>query len=198
MKSTLMKLFTKIKKEEKMKKVIAVVFLVLLLGSFTSYAAGIKVGDKIGDFKFSDALADKEYSLSSPEFAGRVVYIVYASVSSADDNDHVSDALKANADLDRLKKENKYVGLGIGNNQDSAVPNFIIKAVCKKKSQKTGAIILQDNDFTYGNLIGAPHKIATSLLVDKNRIVRYVYSGKTPADNIPKIIDLIKKYAEEK
>jgi predicted transcriptional regulator len=181
-----------------MKKVIAVVFLVLLLGSFTSYAAGLKVGDKIGDFKLSAALDDKEYSLSSPEFAGRVVYIVYASSSSADDNDHVSDAIKADKDVDLFKKENKYVGLGIGNEKDSPVPNFIIKSISKRKTKSTGAIILLDPDFTYGNLVGAPHKIATSILVDKDRVVRYVYSGKTPMENIPKLIDLIKKYAAEK
>jgi predicted transcriptional regulator len=178
-----------------MKKVIAVVFLVLLLGAFTSYAAGLKVGDKIGDFKLSAALDDKEYSLNSPEFAGRVVYIVYASSSSADDNDHVSDALQANADLERLKSEKKYVGLGIGNQKDSPVPNFLIKQIAKRKQKKTGAIILLDPDFTIGNL-GVPHKIATSILVDKERVIRYIYSGKTPMENIPKIIDLIKKYAE--
>jgi predicted transcriptional regulator len=179
-----------------MKKVIAVVFLVLLLGAFTSYAAGLKVGDKIGDFKLSAALDDKEYSLNSPEFAGRVVYIVYASSSSADDNDHVSDALKANKDLERLKSENKYVGLGIGNQKDSPVPNFMIKMIAKRKTKSTGAIILLDPDFTFGNIAGAPHKIATSVLVDKDRVIRYIYSGKTPMENIPKLIDLIKKYAE--
>jgi predicted transcriptional regulator len=179
-----------------MKKVIAVVFLVLLLGAFTSYAAGLKVGDKIGDFKLSAALDDKEYSLNSPEFAGRVVYIVYASSSSADDNDHVSDALQANADLERLKSEKKYVGLGIGNQKDSPVPNFLIKQIAKRKQKKTGAIILLDPDFTIGNVLGAPHKIATSVLVDKDRVIRYIYSGKTPMENIPKLIDLIKKYAE--
>ena len=179
-----------------MKKVIAVVFLVLLLGAVTSYAAGLKVGDKIGDFKLSAALDDKEYSLSSPEFAGRVVYIVYASSSSADDNDHVTEAIKANKDIDRLKSENKYVGLGIGNEKDSPVPNFLIKSISKSKQKKTGAIILLDPDFTIGNLLGAPHKIATSILVDKERIVRYIYSGKTPMGNIPQLVDLIKKYAE--
>ena len=181
-----------------MKKVIAVVFLVLLLGAVTSYAAGLKVGDKIGDFKLSAALDDKEYSLSSPEFAGRVVYIVYASSSSADDNDHVTEAIKANKDIDRLKSENKYVGLGIGNEKDSPVPNFMIKIIAKRKQKSSGAIILLDPDFTIGNLVGAPHKIATSILVDKQRVVRYIYSGKTPMENIPKLIDLIKKYAEEK
>jgi predicted transcriptional regulator len=178
-----------------MKKVIAVVFLVLLLGAVTSYAAGLKVGDKLGDFKLSAALDDKEYTLSSPEFAGRVVYIVYASSSSADDNDHVSDALQANKDLERLKSEKKYVGLGIGNEKDSPVPNFVIKSIAKRKQKKTGAIILLDPDFTIGNL-GVPHKIATSILVDKERVIRYIYSGKTPMENIPQLIDLIKKYAE--
>ena len=178
-----------------MKKVIAVVFLVLLLGAVTSYAAGLKVGDKIGDFKLSAALDDKEYSLSSPEFAGRVVYIVYASSSSADDNDHVSDALEANKDITRLKSEKKYVGLGIGNQKDSPVPNFVIKQIAKRKQKKTGAIILLDPDFTIGNL-GMPHKIATSILVDKDRVVRYIYSGKSPMENIPKLIELIKQYSE--
>jgi predicted transcriptional regulator len=179
-----------------MKKVVTVVILVLLLGAVTSYAAGLKVGDKIGDFKLSAALDDKEYSLSSPEFAGKVVYIVYASSSSADDNDHVSDALNANKDIQRLKSEKKHVGLGIGNEKDSPVPNFLIKSISKRKQKKTGAIILLDPDFIFGNIVGAPHKIATSILVDKEGIVRYIYSGKTPMENIPKLIDLIKKYSE--
>ena len=156
----------------------------------------LRVGDGITDFRLSDA-NDKEYSLSSPEFAGRVVYIVYASSSSADDNNHVSDAMRASWDLKRLRSENKYVGLGIGNMKDSPVPNFMIKQIARRKQRITGAIILLDPDFTFGNLVGAPHKIATSIIVDKDRIVRYIYSGITPRENIPQIIELIKKYAEK-
>ncbi len=179
-----------------MKKIISVVLLILLCSAFVSYAADLKVGDKLGDFKLKAALDDKEYSLNSPEFAGRAVYIVYASTSSADDNDHVTNAINADKDVMRLKSENKYVGLGIGNEKDSHVPNFVIKMVAKHKQKSSGAIVLLDPDFTIGNLWGAPHKIATSILVDKNRIVRYIYSGKTPAENIPNIIELIKKYSE--
>jgi predicted transcriptional regulator len=178
-----------------MKKIIFGVLMILFCSAVVSYAAELKVGDKLGDFKLSAALDDKEYSLSSPEFAGRVVYIVYASTSSADDNDHVTNALNANKDIIRLKSEKKYVGLGIGNQKDSLVPNFIIKQVAKRKQKSSGAIILLDPNFTIGNL-GTPHKIATSILVDKNRIVRYIYSGKTPAENISQIADLIKKYSE--
>jgi predicted transcriptional regulator len=179
-----------------MKKIIFGVLMVLLCSAFVSYAAELKVGDKIGEFKLKAALGDNEYNLNSPEFAGRAVYIVYASTSSADDNDHVTNAINADKDVMRLKGENKYVGLGIANQKDSPVPNFIIKQVAKSKQKSSGAIILLDPDFTIGNLFGAPHKIATSILVDKNRIVRYIYSGKTPAENIPKIVDLIKKYSE--
>ena len=183
-----------------MQKIIVAVCLVLFLGAFTSYAAGLKVGDKVTDFKLSDALDDKPYSLSAPAFAGKVVYIVYASSSSSDDNDHVTAALKANKDLERLKSENKYAGLGIGNQKDSPVPNFVIKQISKRKQKSSGSIILMDPDFTIGKALGlaSPHKAAVSFLVDKNRIVRYIYSGKTPAENIPKIVELIKQYSEAK
>jgi predicted transcriptional regulator len=78
------------------------------------------------------------------------------------------------------------------------VPNSVIKMVAAKKQKKTGAVILLDPDFIIGNSWVVPHKIATSILIDKERIVRYIYSGKTPPENIPIIISLIKKYAEAK
>ena len=181
-----------------MKKIIVAIFFIVLCSAFISSAAELKVGDKVSDFKLNDALDGKEYSLSSPEFAGKVVYMVYASTSSADDNDHVTNAVNAHKDIIRLKSEKKYIGLGIGNQKDSLVPNFIIKQVAKRKQKSSGSMILLDPDFAIGNILGAPHKIATSVLVDKERVVRYIYSGKTPAENIPKIVELIKKYSEEK
>jgi len=185
-------------KEEKMKKVLIAMMMVLCLGVLTSFAAPLKVGDKMPNFTLKDALEDKEYSLSSPEYANKVVYIVYASSSSADDNDHVTAALNANPDIIRLKSEKKYIGLGIGNQKDSPVPNFMIKMISKRKQKTSGAVILLDPDFTIGNILGleSPHKGAVSVLVDKNRVIRYIYDGKTPAENIPKIVELIKKYSE--
>lgn len=188
----------RLKKEEQMKKIIIAFILVFTLGVFAAYAAPLKVGDKLGDFKLNDALDDKPYSLNSPEFANKVIYMVYASSSSADDNDHVTAALKENRDLERLKSEKKYVGLGIGNQKDSPVPNFLIKQISKRKQKSSGSIILLDPSFILGNSLGltAPHKGAVSVLVDKNRVIRYIYDGKTPAENIPKIVELIKQYSE--
>jgi predicted transcriptional regulator len=78
------------------------------------------------------------------------------------------------------------------------VPNFIIKQIAKRKQKQSASIILLDPNFTIGNALGlaSPNKGAVSVLVDKNRVIRYIYSGKTPAENIPKIVELIKKYAE--
>jgi predicted transcriptional regulator len=177
-----------------MKKTFWLVLLATVLTASFSMAAGLKVGDKAPDFKLEDALTGTVYSLSSPEFAGKVLYIVYASTSAADDNDHVSDALQDNKDIQRLKSEKKYSGLGIANQKDSGVPNFLIKSIAKSKQKKTRAIILLDPDFTIGKIWGVPHKIATSILLDEDHVVRYIYSGKTPAENIPKIIELIKEY----
>lgn len=181
-----------------MKKIISVVLVVLFCSVFVSYAAPLKVGDKMNDFKLKDALEDKDYSLNAPPFANKVIYLVYASSSSADDNDHVSAALIANKDIDRLKNANKYTGLGVGNQKDSPVPNFLIKQISKRKQKSTGAIILLDPNFTVGNALGlaSPNKGAVSVLIDKNRIIRYICLGKTPAENIPKLVELIKKYSE--
>jgi len=181
-----------------MKKIIIAVFLVLFCGAFISHAAELKVGDKLADFKLNDALDNKVYSLSSPEFTGRAVYIVYASTSSSDDNDHVTNAINGDKEIMRLKSENKYVGLGIGNQKDSPVPNFVIKSVAKRKQKSSGAIILLDPDFTIGKVLGlaSPHKAAVSVLVDKNRIIRYIYVGKTPQENIPKLLALIKEISK--
>lgn len=177
-----------------MKKVIFAVLFILLCGSFLSYAAELKVGDKVGDFKLSAALNDNEYSLSSPEFAGKTVYIVYASTSSADDNDHVSEALNADKDVQRLKGEKKYVGLGIANQKDSPVPNFIIKQVAKSKQKKTGAIILLDYDQAILNAWGLKDNASDIVILDKERICRFISSDKLPQDELVKMINIIKEY----
>jgi len=183
-----------------MKKVIAVVFLVLLVGAVTSYAAGIKVGDKIGDFKLKDALTDKEYDFyNSDAFKGKVILLGYADVGHKDQNDHVSDALTADPEIEKLKAEGKYAGLGIGDQKGSwATPNFLIKKFAAEKQKKTGAIILLDPDHSILKLYGLKEQVSTYILIDKDHIVRYIYGGKVPIDNIPQIVELIKKYAEEK
>src|SRR5512136_1180412 len=114
-----------------MKKIIVCVFLAWMWS--VSYAgAELKVGDKAADFILKDSLG-KEYTLNSPEFYGRVVYINYSDINSKDTNKHVDDSLKGDPGIDR---KSSYVGVGIANMKASIVPDFIIARAIKSKQRE--------------------------------------------------------------
>jgi len=153
-------------------------------------AAELKVGDKAQDFKLKDSTG-KEYSLASPEFEGRVMSIFYVDPDEKDMNNHVEDALLKDTGLDR---ETRYKGLGITNMKATALPNFLIKGIVKSKQEKTGAIILLDYNYTILNLWGLKNDSSDVVVLDKERICRYVYNGKLPQEELAKMIQIIKEY----
>jgi predicted transcriptional regulator len=74
------------------------------------------------------------------------------------------------------------------------MPNFIIKSVIKDKKEKTRAIILIDYDYSIVNLWGMKKQASSVVVLDKERICRYVYSGKLPPEEVTKLINVIKEY----
>ena len=180
-----------------MKKTFWIVLLAALLTASFALAAELKVGDKAANFNLKDALTDKEYSFyGSDAFKGKVILLGYADVGHKDDNDHVSDALKADPEIEKLRAEGTYAGLGIGDQKGSwATPNFLIKKFAAEKQKKTSAIILLDPDFRVLNLYGLKEQHSTYILIDKDHIVRYIYAGRIPNADIPKIKALIKEYS---
>jgi predicted transcriptional regulator len=175
--------------EEIMKNLIMGVLLVLLWSTF-AVAADLKVGEKALDFRLRDSLG-KEYTLNSPELKGRVLYFNYSDPSSKDMNKHVDDALKSDPGLDRKKS---YVGLGIANMKASLLPDFAIARVIKSKQQETGATILLDDNYIILNSWGLKNKVSNVVVLDKERICRYIYKGKLPKDEVEKLINKIKEY----
>ncbi len=172
-----------------MKNLIMGVLLVLLWSTF-AVAADLKVGEKALDFRLRDSLG-KEYTLNSPELKGRVLYFNYSDPSSKDMNKHVDDALKNDPGLDRKKS---YIGLGIANMKASLLPDFAIARVVKSKQQETGATILLDDNYIILNSWGLKNKVSNVVVLDKERICRYIYKGKLPADEVEKLINKIKEY----
>jgi len=172
-----------------MKNLIMGVLLVLLWSTF-AVAADLKVGEKALDFRLRDSLG-KEYTLDSPELKGRVLYFNYSDPSSKDMNKHVDDALKSDPGLDRKKS---YVGLGIANMKASLLPDFAIARVIKSKQQETGATILLDDNYIILNSWGLKNKVSNVVVLDKERICRYIYKGKLPKDEVEKLINKIKEY----
>lgn len=153
-------------------------------------AAELKVGDKAPDFSLKDSLG-KTYSLSSPEYQGKVMSIFYVDPDEKDLNNHVEDALLKDPGLERNVR---YKGLGITNLKASKMPNFLIKEVIKNKQEKTGAVILLDYDFTILKLWGLKNDTSSVVLLDKDRICRYVYNGKLPPAEVGKVLKILKEY----
>jgi len=178
------------KKEKGMKKTILAVLLVLLWTASAATAAELKVGDKAADFSLNDSKG-KPFTLQAPEFKGKVISIFYAGTGEADDNNPAQDALHNDKGLDR---KTGYVGIGVANLKSSLVPNFVIKSVIKKKQDKTGATILLDPDYTLINIWGLKNKASNVVVLDKDRICRYLYKGKMPQAEVAKLLSVIKEY----
>lgn len=172
-----------------MKKTVAVVFFILLC-ALPAWASDLKVGQKALNFSLKDSQG-KIYTLDSDEFKGKVLSIFYVDPDKKDLNNHVEDALLKDPELNRNKT---YQGFGITNLKASKLPNFIIKSVIKNKQEKTGAIILLDDKYTILNLWGLKNHSSDVVVLDKDRICRYIYQGKLPPAEVTKIANIIKEY----
>ena len=172
-----------------MKNLVMGVLLALLFYT-SAVAAELKAGDQANDFSLKDSLG-KEYTLNSPELKGRVLYFNYSDPGSKDMNKHVDDTLKSDPGLDRKKS---YVGLGIANMKASLLPDFAIARVIKSKQQETGATILLDDNYIILNSWGLKNKVSNIVVLDKERICRYIYTGKLPPAEVEKLINIIKEY----
>ncbi|MBM4314468.1 MAG: hypothetical protein FJ122_11195 [Deltaproteobacteria bacterium] len=175
-----------------MKKTVFFVLLALFLTMALSAAADLKVGDRAPDFKMKDSTG-KEYSLEDPRFKGKVLYIAYVDPDERDTNNHVEDALIKERDSGALDKA-RYEGFGFANLKATALPNFLIKALIKSKQEKTGAVVLLDYDYTILNLWGLKNDSSEIVVLDKERICRFKYSGKLPPEELEKMIRIIKEY----
>jgi len=173
-----------------MKKVLAAVMVMLLCSVFNVFAAELKVGDKAPDFSLKDSKGDT-YSLNSPVFQGKVMSILYVDPDEKDLNAHVEDALLKDTGLERNVR---YKGLGIANLKATKMPNFLLKSVIKSKQEKTGAVVLLDYDYTILNLWGLKNDTSSVVILDKQRICRYVFNGKLPPAEVEKVLKIIKEY----
>jgi predicted transcriptional regulator len=174
------------------KKTISFVLLMFFSTVALSLAAELKVGDKAPDFKMKDSTG-KEYSLEDPRFKGKVLYIAYVDPDERDTNNHVEDALIKERDSGALDKT-RYEGFGFANLKATNLPNFILKALIKSKQEKTGAVVLLDYDYTILNLWGLKNDSSEIVVLDKERICRYKYSGRLPPEELAKMIQIIKEY----
>ncbi len=173
-----------------MKKTILAVFFVLWWCAIPVWASELKVGEKAPDFSLKDSQG-KVYTLESSEFKGKVLSILYTPSDKKELNNHFEDILHKDPGLDRSKN---YIDIRIANLKASKLPNFIIKSVIKNKQEKTGEIILLDDKYNIINLWGLKNHSSDFIVLDKNRVCRYIYKGKLTPEEINKAISIIKEY----
>ena len=168
------------------------VLLALVWTVSVSLAAELKVGDKASDFKLKDSTG-KEYSLDHPQFKGQgAVHRLYGSRREGHEQS-CGGRPEKERDSGGLDKT-RYESFGIVNLKASMMPNFLIKSAIKSKQEKTGALTLLDFDYTILNLWGLKNDSSDVVVLDKERICRYVYNGKLPPEELAKMIQIIKEY----
>ncbi|MGV8058055.1 MAG: YtfJ family protein [Smithellaceae bacterium] len=173
-----------------MKRTISAVFFVLLWCVLPAWASELKVGEKALNFSLKDSQGTI-YSLDSDAFRGKVLSILYVAPNKRDLNNNVENVLLKDQGLDRNKTYKSFV---ITNLKATRMPNFIVKCVLKNKQEKTGSIILLDDQYTILNLWGLKDHASDLVILDKDRICRYIYFGKLPPEEMGKIVNIIKEY----
>ena len=64
----------------------------------------------------------------------------------------------------------------------------------KNKQENTDSLILLDRDYTIIKLWGMKNHSSNVVILDKDKICRYKYSGKLPPEEVDKLIAVIKEY----
>jgi predicted transcriptional regulator len=178
-----------------MKKLVITLFGTLIaISSLIAQAGKLEVGMKAPDWVFPDA--DKnDFSMDS--WAGKVLQINYVDPDESDLNDPFNDAVDKATDVDKIINKDYFKGFGIVDTKSTWKPNALIRLIAGNKAKKYDTTILFDYKGTLHELWGMPKDSYTVVIVDKNRICRYLYSGKIPETENEKIIQMIIELTKE-
>lgn len=175
-----------------MKKSISVLLFSFLMVSL--YGQKIQVGMKAPDWKFKDA-ENKEYTLNT--WPGKVLQINYVDPDEAELNEPFNESVNKAVDTDKKISREQFQGFGIVDTKSTWKPNGIIRSIAGKKAKKFNTTILFDYEGTLQSLWGLPKDSYSVVILDKNRIVRALYTGKIPDAENEKIIQLIQQLTKE-
>jgi predicted transcriptional regulator len=173
-----------------MKKTFLILLLTILAVSYVSAQTGTKlvIGQKAPEWKFTDA-DKKEFTMNS--WPGKVLQINYVDPDESDLNDPYNDAIDKATDVDKRINKDFFKGFGIVDCKSTWKPNGLIRMIAGNKAKKYDTTILFDYDGILQRDWGMPKDSYSVVIVDKNRIVRAVYTGKIPESENEKIIQLI-------
>lgn len=172
-----------------MKRLTSSLFLILITSLFLFSQTGkLEVGTKAPDWLFPDA-SKKEFSMNS--WAGKALQINYVDPDESDLNDPYNDAIDKAVKVDKRIDSVYFKGIGIVDTKSTWKPNGLIRMIAGNKAKKYKTTILFDYKGLLHESWGMPKDNYTVVIVDKQRIVRYVHSGKIPETETEKLIQMI-------
>ena len=171
------------------KMIITLVFsLFAIAGIFGQQNINLAVGTKAPDWMFTDA-DKKEFTMNS--WPGMVLQINYVDPDESDLNDAFNDAVKKATDIDKTISKDLFKGFGIVDCKSTWKPNGLIRIIAGKKAKKYDTTILFDYNGTLQKEWGMPKDNYTVIILDKNRVCRFLYKGHIPESDNQKIVDQI-------
>jgi len=167
-----------------------------LLAILCSYgqSSKLKVGMKAPEWKFQDADRN-EFTMDS--WAGKVLQINYVDPDESDLNDSFNDAVNKATDIDKRINRDLFKGFGIVDTKSTWKPKSLVRLIAGNKAKKYDTTILFDYEGTLQSNWGLPSDSYSVVIVDKNHIVRALYTGKIPESENEKIIQLIIELTKE-
>jgi predicted transcriptional regulator len=154
----------------------------------------LEVGMKAPEWMFTDA-DKKEFTMNS--WPGKVLQINYVDPDESDLNDAFNDAVKKATDVDKTLSKDLFKGFGIVDCKSTWKPNGLIRMIAGNKAKKYDTTILFDYKATLQTEWGLPKDNYTVVILDKNRICRYIFIGHIPDTDNKKIVDQIIELSKE-
>jgi predicted transcriptional regulator len=154
----------------------------------------LEVGMKAPDWKFLDT-RKKECTMNT--WAGKVLQVNYVDPDERDLNDPYNDVIDRAVKVDKRIDSTKFKGIGITDCKSTRIPNAIIRTLAANKEKRFKTTVLFDYDANLQKLWGLPKDNYTVVILDKNRICRYIYKGKIPESENEKMVQFIIELTKE-
>jgi len=172
-----------------MKKLIfTLLFTCVSLAYLTGQTGKLEVGMKAPAWKFSDA-NKREFTMDS--WAGKVLQVNYVDPDEKDLNEPYNEVIDKAVKVDSRIDSVYFKGIGITDTKSTWLPDGAIRMIARGKAKKFKTTILFDYDATLQKLWGLPKDNYTVVILDKNRICRYIHEGKIPESENEKLVQMI-------
>lgn len=172
-----------------MKKLIfTLLFTCVSLAYLTGQTGKLEVGMKAPAWKFPDA-NKKEFTMDS--WAGKVLQVNYVDPDEKDLNEPYNEVIDKAVKVDSRIDSVYFKGIGITDTKSTWLPDGAIRMIARGKAKKFKTTILFDYDATLQKLWGLPKDNYTVVILDKNRICRYIHEGKIPESENEKLVQMI-------